>query len=381
LQLRLSAGLAAGLAVLALPAAAQAAPVTVQLRIEGPQHTLFEGPVTTDVRAFHFSGDATTHTCDGSPPAGTGTTPQVTSGAVLTAAEDTAGLVVHGTWYDVFGSPIFSDIGGENVAPDTNTNRYLVEYHNETLATGSCGQLVSTGDRVLYGYGTGSEQLLALSGPASARPDAPVTLRVTDAATGSPVAGAAVGGGVTVGNGTVTIGPLARGPHDEKATKDGAIRSNRVTVCVTDGADGACGTTPGAAPPASGRPVVAPDRTAPRARLLGLRDHQVFSRRRAPRVIRVAVPDDPSTVKKVDLRLTRQVGRRCWYFSGPRARFVRSRCVRRVFFSVPVQPRISFLLPRRLGRGRYVLDAVAIDGAGNRQRLARGVSRVVFSVR
>jgi hypothetical protein len=149
-----------------------------------------------------------------------------------------------------------------------------------------------------------------------------------------------------------------------------------VTVCVTDGADGACGTTPPAP-----RAAAVPDRAAPLARLLGLHDHQSFRRRRAPRTIRVAVPADPSGVKKVDLRLTRQLGRRCWYFSGARGRFVRSRCVRRVFFSVPVQPRISYLLPARLGRGRYVVDVVAIDGAGNRERLARGISRVVLFVR
>jgi hypothetical protein len=33
------------------------------------------------------------------------------------------------------------------------------------------------------------------------------------------------------------------------------------------------------------------------------------------------------------------------------------------------------------GPGRYVLDAVAIDGAGNRTPLACGSSRVVFAVR
>lgn len=378
MQLRLRIGVTAGLALLALPAAAAAAPVTVQLRIEGPQQTLFEGPVTTDVRAFHFTGDPTGHTCDGSAPAGTSMTPEVTRGAVIAAAEDTAGLVAHGTWSVSLGSPSFTDIDGESVAFDASTNRFLGEYLDETASqTGSCGEQVHDGDRVLYAYGTGSEPLLALSGPATARPDAPVTLRVTDASTRAPVAGASVDGSLSGPDGTVTVGPLARGPHDEKATKAGTIRSNRVTVCVTDGADGACGTTV----PTPPRLVAAPDRTAPAARLLGVRDHQVFSRRRAPRTIRVAVPADPSGVKKVDLRLTRQVGRRCWYFSGSRGRFVSRRCGRRVFFAVPVNERISYLLPRRLGRGRYVLDAVAIDGAGNREALARGLSRVVFSVR
>jgi hypothetical protein len=372
MQLRLTAGLAAVLAVLAAPAAA--APITVQLRVEGPQHTLFEGPVTTGVRQFHFTGDPARHTCDGTAPAGNAASPQVTSGAALAAAEDTTGLVVHGMWSDMFGDPSFTDIGGESVAFDPDTNRFLVEYHNEQpSSTGSCGQLLQAGDRVLYAYGTGSETLLALSGPARARPGAPLALKVTNAAGGAAVAGASVGGRVSGADGTVLVGPLARGPHALKATKSGAIRSNRVTVCVTDGADGACGTSLPAAPP--------PDRTPPAARLLGIRDRHVFRAPRAPRTIRVAVPADPSGVRTVFLRLRRHLGHRCWYFSGRRARFVRSRCGRKVEFAVPAQTRVSYLLPRRLSRGFYVLGAVAVDGAGNREPLARGRNRVVFYVR
>ncbi len=42
----------AAVAATLLPASAIAAPVTVNLRVEGPDSTLFEGPVTTDVRQF-----------------------------------------------------------------------------------------------------------------------------------------------------------------------------------------------------------------------------------------------------------------------------------------------------------------------------------------
>jgi hypothetical protein len=95
----------------------------------------------------------------------------------------------------------------------------------------------------------------------------------------------------------------------------------------------------------------------------------------------VAVPADPSGVRTVLLRLRRHLGHRCWYFSGSRGRFVRSRCGRKAEFAVPAQARVSYLLPRRLGRGFYVLGAVAVDGAGNREPLARGRNRVVFYVR
>ena len=55
--------------------------------------------------------------------------------------------------------------------------------------------------------------------------------------------------------------------------------------------------------------------------------------------------------------------------------------VRRAYFRIGDRQDWSYLLPRRLGPGRYVLDAVAIDKAGNREALARGRNRVVFFVR
>src|SRR5215213_11258732 len=61
---KLLSGLVAGTALLAA-APAGAAPVTVDLRIEGPSRTVFEGPVTTHVRGFRFTGDPSVHRCDG----------------------------------------------------------------------------------------------------------------------------------------------------------------------------------------------------------------------------------------------------------------------------------------------------------------------------
>src|SRR6476661_6640530 len=67
MKIRTGAGLAAGLLAAALlpPAAVAADQVTVNLRIEGPTKTLFEGPVSTGVRDFRFTGESTGHTCDG----------------------------------------------------------------------------------------------------------------------------------------------------------------------------------------------------------------------------------------------------------------------------------------------------------------------------
>lgn len=338
-----------------------AAPITVNLRIEGPTKTLFEGPVTTDARPFHFSGDVD-HECG---------EPAVTRGAVVTAASDAAPFTTKGTWFEAFGSPSFSEIAGENVEFDGATSRYLVEYLNGAVSQlGSCDEPVAAGDSVLYAYGTGSEPLLALAAPEKVKPGESATLTVSAART--PVAGASVGGAQTAANGTVTVGPLTRGDHVYKAIKDGSIRSNAVHVCATDGGDGACGSpiVAGAAPG-----VAAPDKTPPTAKLSGLTDHAVLTR--GPRELRGSFSD----AAVVKLRLTKRLGTHCSYFSGRKERFVRTHCGRGAYFAIGDRADWSYLLPSRLTRGRYVLDAIAIDGAGNRTPLQRGTTRVVFTVR
>jgi hypothetical protein len=57
-------------------------------------------------------------------------------------------------------------------------------------------------------------------------------------------------------------------------------------------------------------------------------------------------------------------------------------CGRRLTFAVaPERGRWSYLLPERLAPGRYALEAIAVDRAGNRDRLERGRNKVVFRVR
>jgi hypothetical protein len=372
---KLFGGLAAGLALLVAAPGAIAAPVTVDLRIEGPTRTLFEGPVTTDVRTFRFTGDATAHRCDGTAANhGTGLAPAPTRGGVVAEAAERAPFTIHGQWFDSLGSPSFSEIGGESVAYDSNTNQYLVEYKNAKAASvGSCADPVAPGDAVLFAYSDGDDPLLALTGPASAKPGETATVKVTDAPGGAAVAGATVGGRVTGADGTATVGPFTgRGEQDLKASKPGTVRSNRLRVCVSDGTDGFCDTK--ASGPAAAAPV-ARDTVAPRTKIR-LRDGAVFSRRRAPRLLRGSVEADPSGLRAVKLRLTRRVGRHCSYFSGRRERFRPVRCGRGSFLRIGDRADWSYLLPRRLGRGRYVLEAKAIDGAFNRGAVARVRFRV-----
>jgi hypothetical protein len=60
---------------------------------------------------------------------------------------------------------------------------------------------------------------------------------------------------------------------------------------------------------------------------------------------------------------------------------VHARCGSATFFAVSKEPSFSYLLPKGLSPGRYVLDIKATDVAGNTTSLARGTSRLVFYVR
>jgi hypothetical protein len=371
-------GLLAGL-VLLVAAPAGASPVTVDLRIEGPSRTLFEAPVTTGVRTFKFSDDAAEHRCDGTAAENQGPSavPVPTRGTAVAEAAERTPFSIRGQWFDSLGSPSFSEIAGENVEFDPATNSFLVEYKNAQAASiGSCGDPVQAGDDVLFAYGDGSEPLLKLTGPASARPGETVTVKAADAGNGSAVEGAAVAGRVTGADGTAVVGPFTqRGNQDLKATKSGTIRSNRVRVCVSDGQDGFCGTT---TPGSTGTPVTpggARDSTAP-ATLIALRNGATFSRRRAPRLLRGSVTPDPSGLRTVKLRLARRSGGRCSYFSGRRERLEGTRCGRAFWFAIGDRADWSYLLPARLPAGSYVLEAKAIDGAFNRGAPARVRFRV-----
>jgi len=368
-------GLLAGVALLLAAPGALAAPVTVDLRIEGPTRTLFEGPVTTDVRTFRFTGDPVQHRCDGTAAnQGTSSTPVPTRGVAVAEAAERTPFAISGLWFDSLGSPSFSEIGGEGVAYDATTFEYLAEYKNARSASvGACADPIGPGDRVLFAYSDGAKPLLALSGPATARPGETATVKVTDAATGGAVAGATVGAALTDADGTAIVGPFTqRGEQDLKAAKDGSVRSNRLRVCVSDGSDGFCRTTTPAASAPGARDV-----SAPAAAVASLRNGAVYSRRRAPRLLRGSVTADPSGLQSVKLKLTRRVGRKCSYFSGRRERFRPMRCGRGSFLRIGDRADWSYLLPKRLGRGTYVLEVKAVDGAFNRGT----PTRVRFRVR
>jgi hypothetical protein len=139
-----------------------------------------------------------------------------------------------------------------------------------------------------------------------------------------------------------------------KASKPGLVNSPGERVTVSS-----------APVPPSGSPPAAADRTAPTVTLTGLKDGATFSRRRAPRELRGTVSADPSGIKSVRLSIVRRNKGRCWAFDGRSERFERHRCGGSRSFRIGDRAEWSYLLPKRLPRGRYTIRVAAIDKAGN----------------
>ena len=74
---------------------------------------------------------------------------------------------------------------------------------------------------------------------------------------------------------------------------------------------------------------------------------------------------DPSGLLSVRLSIARKAHGHCWAFDGATERFKRHRCGGSRSFRIGDREEWSYLLPKRLGRGRYSIRAVAIDKRGN----------------
>jgi hypothetical protein len=271
-------------------------------------------------------------------------------------------------------------------------------------STGVCdpSYVPAEGDEILFYPACESADLptcfsgdpLDLTAPRTVAPGVPFTVRVDEftGAAKAASAGASVAGATTGADGTASLTLGDRGPATVVATKGDRVR-DEADVCVTDGADGFCGTPkPGTAAPLPA-PAPAPcatnghdglcgtpDKTPAFAAITGIREQQRFRRSRAPRELTATVAADQAGLRAVKLGLSRAYKGRCWVLSGKRERFRRSRCGHHATFTVGTRADVSYLLASRLRPGRYVLDVVAIDGAGNRDPLARGRNRIVFTV-
>ena len=189
---RIRRAVIAALFVLAVAApVAGAAPVSVNLRVEGATTTIFDGPVTTDGHAITTPSSGGPQICDGTN-GGASTTPGPVATAALDDGARTYGFAWDATWNASFSDFLVSQVGGES-ATSTQFWGYLVNYTFPSV--GGCQQKVNQGDEVLWVFDAFSKTgALKLSGPGSATIGAPVTVQVTDGSNGAPQAGATVNG-------------------------------------------------------------------------------------------------------------------------------------------------------------------------------------------
>ncbi|MFB9432622.1 DUF4430 domain-containing protein [Streptoalloteichus tenebrarius] len=216
--------------------AAQAAPAVpadggtayVNLRIEGPDRTIFEGVVATSGHAVTTAAGGT-HQCDG-----TNNNANPTPGPTPTAALDDAAKKNNFTWdgpyYQEFDDFLVSRIAD---ASQTTTKFWNLAVDYKLPDVGGCQYKLKAGERVLWAYDGYDKPLLELDGPTSGTVGKPVTLKVIDGRNGQPVAGATVGGATTDANGNATITPSQAGRACFKAEKTGTIRSDRHCVTVS----------------------------------------------------------------------------------------------------------------------------------------------------
>lgn len=390
------AALVAAFAALAAVTPAFAAPVTVNLRVEGTNSTIFEGPVTTDVHQVNGGDGSGDHQCDGN---NVQSNKYPSPGPTVTGALDTGSKLRPFAWFGTFGDFGTQDfyvreIGGEH---DTNNTFWYLVRNWTGLSVGGCQEQVQQGDDVLFAL-TGfdpntyaSWPMLDLRGvPTKAAVNEPFTVHVFQhdgsGSTATDASGASVAGQTTGANGTASVSFDSPGVKTFKAERPQSIRSNAMSVCVYTPGSGDCGTekapdstNPNPTPEPQPAPA-AKDTTPPVINLTTLERGKKY--RRGPRVLGGDVLE-AGGIYQVFLRLRASDGgtltsaSRCRWFSGKRGVFTHRTvpCSKTRYFRIGSDPRFSYLLPSRLGKGRYVLDVKVLDRAYNAGRIA-----VPFSV-
>jgi hypothetical protein len=278
-------------ALLALTSAAGAAPVTVNVRIEGNTETLFEGPVSATAHGVKASTDTVERSCDGInslDPWNTIPEPTPTSSSV--DAMSLIGETFDGQWY-----PGFNDYFIKRFGPDGEKGgkSWGILVNNTFTNVGGCQYQLDEGDEVLWAFNAFNfRPLLALFPAGYTGGSRPLTATATlgqpfeievdsyedhaedvppahperagssgfEGADVSPVTTNPINGFekvdvedpatvVTNSAGKASITFTTPGWHRIKATvpgatEEGAIRSNRLDVCVPAAGETDCGALP-----------------------------------------------------------------------------------------------------------------------------------------
>jgi hypothetical protein len=393
----LSRGLSAAV-LLALVASAPAyAGPTVSIRIEGESQTLVPRTTVT-------LGDGQIEGVDDECPADT-----------------IAGAIDKGTAGEWDHKSFTQTIKGENHAFADNDAWSGWLGNTGKLTGGFCQTHLSEGDDVIVqanfadpnsNYRWQYQPLFVRDVPTSVERDVPFVVRVeeivperdqdgfeiADSGHFAPAGGVRVTGGgvqgITDGDGRVEL-RLGHAGDFTLIADSGAGLDRSLPIPITVVEPGTPPPPPRPAPPCVHRPddgrCDSRDLEAPTAFITSIRDGARFARRSGPRELSGTagvlgaggIEADGTGILMVKLRLTRRVGARCSTWSPSRERFVPRECGAEngFWFRIGDDADWDYLLPARLGRGRYVLDADAIDRAGNRHHVRRrGENRVVFRV-
>jgi hypothetical protein len=234
------ARLAAAAVLCVLPvlaaAPAHAAPVAVNLRVEGATQTIYEANVTTDGHDVTTQSGGT-HKCDGTNggahpsrvPVGT---------AALDDAARLGGFTWDGDWFQGF-----EDFLVKRVGPESNTSSQFWGFfvNGKAPDTGGCQTRVNQGDDVLWSFDAFNKQyVLRLRGPAEARTGEDVTVLVSDTKDNQPISGATVGGTTTGPDGVARLRFDQPGIYRLKADRSDSVRSRAIVLCIDPAGAPAC---------------------------------------------------------------------------------------------------------------------------------------------
>src|SRR5436190_5320391 len=227
-KLQSLAALLAASVALAAAAPSNAAPVTVNLRVEGSSATPFEGPITTDAKTIQG------HVCDGTN-GGQNPTPGPTMQSALDDASLTGAFSWAGSWNDGYQDFFVTRIGDDDTPLDFAQSWALL-LNWKYAPEGGCHMQVHQGDDVLFAFTDNKKQFLQLSG-APSRAATGESFQVAVAQNDgngaqAPAVGASVAGATTDATGHATLSFSDAGQHTFKATAPNAIRSNAAGVCV-----------------------------------------------------------------------------------------------------------------------------------------------------
>jgi len=426
--------LIAGSALAALPTVASAGtPATVPVRVIGLSgNVLLNTSVTTNTTPVDKDGNPA-DTCTGT--SALGALNDATQGNWVGAWDGSSlGYEVDGIEGLTF--PSFSN------SPDAYWAEWIGQQGTGTTpdqlvsGDGGCadelgpqpsGEAISVANEVLFfaqcdatgpdcPNGATSPDPLAFTAPSVAQVGTPIAVEVTKydnansfidnpSPAASPASGATVSAGPvsaqTNAQGAATLTFSTTGTFTLQASGAGFVPAQTQTICVHNGNDGNCGTT---APPTVTTPTTntATSTTtsttstavagvvgtsvkagpAVAAYAASVLNSHVYATGKGPRTLAGHVTTT-GTLKEVRLRLTRNDDGVCSYYDGTTERFHKSKCGvdHGVFFDVGASATFTYLLPSRLGPGRYVFDIEAVDAAGQVSALYHGTSRIVFYVK